>query len=160
MYLSYKMIMIRKCTLEDKKDWIRLNKLFIEYEYEDENVWNSPFKFGNLEEDFELILNDTSTILFTIIEEEKMIGFMNIQCFYSIWSHGKVFFLDDFFIEENFRRKGYGEKALKDLQKYAKKSGIKRIQLMAENTNPRAIEFYRKHKFNEQEIHLFLKYLI
>ena len=152
--------MIRKCTLEDKKDWIRLNKLFIEYEYKDENVWNSPLKFGNLEEDFELILNDTSTILFAIIEEEKMIGFMNIQCFYSIWSHGKVFFLDDFFIEENFRRKGYGEKALKDLQKYAKKSGIKRIQLMAENTNPRAIEFYRKHKFNEQEIHLFLKYLI
>ena len=152
--------MIRKCTLEDKKDWIRLNKLFIEYEYKDENVWNSPLKFGNLEEDFELILNDTSTILFAIIEEEKMIGFMNIQCFYSIWSHGKVFFLDDFFIEENFRRKGYGEKALKDLQKYAKKTGIKRIQLMAENTNPRAIEFYRKHKFNEQEIHLFLKYLI
>ena len=152
--------MIRKCTLEDKKDWVRLNKLFIEYEYKDENIWNSPLKFGNLEEDFELVLNDTSTILFAIIEEEKMIGFMNIQCFYSIWSHGKVFFLDDFFIEENFRRKGYGEKALKDLQKYAKKSGIKRIQLMAENTNPRAIEFYKKHKFNEQEIHLFLKYLI
>ena len=152
--------MIRKCTLEDKKDWVRLNKLFIEYEYKDENIWNSPLKFGNLEEDFELILNNTSTILFAIIEEEKMIGFMNIQCFYSIWSHGKVFFLDDFFIEENFRRKGYGEKALKDLQKYAKKSGIKRIQLMAENTNPKAIEFYKKHKFNEQEIHLFLKYLI
>ena len=152
--------MIRKCTLEDKKDWVRLNKLFIEYEYKDENIWNSPLKFGNLEEDFELILNDTSTILFAIIEEEKMIGFMNIQCFYSIWSHGKVFFLDDFFIEENFRRKGYGEKALKDLQGYAKKIGIKRIQLMAENTNPRAIKFYRKHKFNEQEIHLFLKYLI
>ena len=122
--------MIRKCRLEDKKDWVRLNKQFIEYEYKDENVWNSPLKFGNLEEDFELILNDTSTILFAIIEEEKMIGFMNIQCFYSIWSHGKVFFLDDFFIEENFRRKGYGEKALKDLQKYAKKSGIKKIQLM------------------------------
>ena len=152
--------MIRKWKIEDKKDWVRLNKLFIEYEYKDENIWNSPLKFGNLEEDFELILNDTSTILFAIIEEEKMIGFMNIQCFYSIWSHGKVFFLDDFFIEENFRRKGYGEKALKDLQKYAKKSGIKRIQLMAENTNPKAIEFYRKHKFNEQEIHLFLKYLI
>ncbi|MFZ8014340.1 GNAT family N-acetyltransferase [Fusobacterium watanabei] len=152
--------MIRKCRLEDKKDWVRLNKQFIEYEYKDENVWNSPLKFGNLEEDFELILNDTSTILFAIIEEEKMIGFMNIQCFYSVWSHGKVFFLDDFFIEENFRGKGYGEKALKDLQEYAKKIGIKRIQLMAENTNPKAIEFYKKHKFNEQEIHLFLKYLI
>ena len=152
--------MIRKCTLEDKKDWVRLNKLFIEYEYKDENIWNSPLKFGNLEEDFELILNDTSTILFAIIEKEKMIGFMNIQCFYSIWSHGKVFFLDDFFIEESFRGRGYGEKALKSLQEYAKKGGIKRIQLMAENTNPRAIEFYRKHKFNEQEIHLFLKYLI
>ena len=31
---------------------------------------------------------------------------------------------------------------------------------MAENTNPKAIEFYKEHKFNEQEIHLFLKYLI
>ena len=152
--------MIRKCRLEDKKDWVKLNKQFIEYEYKDENVWNSPLKFGNLEEDFELILNDTSTILFAIIEEEKMIGFMNIQYFYSIWSHGKVFFLDDFFIEESFRGRGYGEKALKSLQEYAKKGGIKRIQLMAENTNPRAIKFYKKHKFNEQEIHLFLKYLI
>lgn len=152
--------MIRKCILEDKKDWVRLNKQFIEYEYKDENVWNSPLKFGNLEEDFELILKDSSTILFAIIEEEKMIGFMNIQCFYSIWSHGKVFFLDDFFIEENFRGKGYGGKALKDLQEYAKKIAIKRIQLMAENTNPKAIEFYKKYKYNEQEIHLFLKYLI
>ena len=59
--------MIRKCTLEDKKDWVRLNKQFIEYEYKDENVWSSPLKFGNLEEDFELILNDTSTILFATI---------------------------------------------------------------------------------------------
>ncbi|WP_236585656.1 GNAT family N-acetyltransferase [Fusobacterium canifelinum] len=74
-----------------------------------------------------MILNDTSTILFAIIEEEKMIGFMNIQCFYSVWSHGKVFFLDDFFIEKDFRGKGYGEKALKDLQGYARKFGIKRI---------------------------------
>lgn len=152
--------MIRKCTREDKENWVKLNEQFIRYEYKDENVWNSPLKFGNLEEDFELILNDTSTILFAIIEEEKMIGFMNIQCFYSVWSHGKVFFLDDFFIEKDFRGKGYGEKALKDLQGYTRKFGIKRIQLMAENTNPRAIEFYRKHRFNEQEIHLFLKYLI
>ncbi|MDC7956216.1 GNAT family N-acetyltransferase [Fusobacterium simiae] len=132
----------------------------MKYEYKDENVWNNPLKSANLEQDFEFILKDTSTILFAIIEEEKMIGFMNIQCFYSVWSHGKVFFLDDFFIEENFRGKSYGEKALKDLQEYAKKIGIKRIQLMAENTNPKAIEFYRKHKFNEQEIHLFLKYLV
>lgn len=152
--------MIRKCILEDKKDWVRLNKQFIEYEYKDENVWNSPLKFGNLEEDFELILKDSSTILFAIIEEEKMIGFMNIQCFYSIWSHGKVFFLDDFFIEKKFSGKGYGGKALKDLEEYAKKIGIKRIQLIAENTNPKAIEFYKKYKYNEQEIHLFLKYLI
>ena len=152
--------MIRKCTQEDKKNWVELNEQFIKYEYKDENIWNNPLKSGNLEEDFESILKNASTILFAIIEEAKMIGFMNIQCFYSVWSHGKVFFLDDFFIEENFRRKGYGEKALKDLQEYAKKNGIKRIQLMAENTNPKAIEFYRKHKFTEQEIHLFLRYLI
>lgn len=80
---------------------------------------------------------------------------MNIQT----WSHGNVFCLDDFFITEKYRGKGYGKKALKDLEKYAKENGIKRIQLFGENSNKKAIKFYRKQNYNEQEINLFLKYI-
>lgn len=153
--------MICKCTLEDKKIWVNLNKEFINYEYQEENVWNNPLKSGNLEKDFENILTNpnSSTILFLLKEEENIIGFMNIQCFYSIWSHGKVFFLDDFFISEKFRGKGYGTRALLELEKYAEEIGIKRIQLLAENTNPKAIKFYQKYNYNEQKINLFLKYM-
>lgn len=153
--------MLHQCTLEDKKIWVELNKEFIDYEYQEENVWNHPLKSGNLEEDFDNIMRDSmfSTVLFLILEEGVPIGFMNLQSFYSIWSHGKVFLLDDFFIQENFRGKGYGSKALQDLEEYAKENNIKRIQLWAENTNPKAIQFYPKHHYNEQEIHLFVKYM-
>lgn len=153
--------MLHQCTLEDKKIWVELNKEFIDYEYQEENVWNHPLKSGNLEEDFDNIMRDSmfSTVLFLILEEGVPIGFMNLQSFYSIWSHGKVFLLDDFFIQENFRGKGYGSKALQDLEEYTKENNIKRIQLWAENTNPKAIQFYPKHHYNEQEIHLFVKYM-
>lgn len=153
--------MLHQYTLEDKKIWVELNKEFIDYEYQEENVWNHPLKSGNLEEDFDNIMRDSmfSTVLFLILEEGVPIGFMNLQSFYSIWSHGKVFLLDDFFIQENFRGKGYGSKALQDLEEYAKENNIKRIQLWAENTNPKAIQFYPKHHYKEQEIHLFVKYM-
>lgn len=99
--------MLHQCTLEDKKIWVELNKEFIDYEYQEENVWNHPLKSGNLEEDFDNIMRDSmfSTVLFLILEEGVPIGFMNLQSFYSIWSHGKVFLLDDFFIQENFPSK-------------------------------------------------------
>lgn len=115
--------MLHQCTLEDKKIWVELNKEFIDYEYQEENVWNHPLKSGNLEEDFDNIMRDSmfSTVLFLILEEGVPIGFMNLQSFYSIWSHGKVFLLDDFFIQENFRGKGYGTKPCRTWKNMRKK---------------------------------------
>ena len=49
--------MLHQCTSEDKKRWVVLNKEFIYYEYQEENVWNHPLKSGNLEEDFDNIMN-------------------------------------------------------------------------------------------------------
>ena len=152
--------MIRRCELKDKEIWVELNKDFICYEYQNENAWNNPLNYGNLGEDFECILQkDFAALLFFVIENEEIVGFMNVQQFYSVWSHGEVFLLDDFFISEKYRGKGYGSKALEDLEKYARSISVKRIELLAENTNPKAIEFYTKMNYKKQEVNLFLKYL-
>lgn len=89
-----------------------MNKEFIYYEYQEENVWNHPLKSGNLEEDFDNIMRDSmfSTVLFLILEEGVPIGFMNLQSFYSIWSHGKVFLLDDFLFRKTFVEKDMAAK--------------------------------------------------
>lgn len=153
--------MIRRCTQQDKDVWVKLNEEFMDYEYSEESACNNPKECGSLEEDFENIINDPSqcTELFLIIEEGEAIGFMNVQSFFNVWSHGKVYFLDDFYITDRFRGKGYGEKALKELEKHGKEKGKIRIQLLAEYSNPGAIKFYKNNNYREQSVKYFLNYL-
>lgn len=153
--------MVRNCTLMDEQDWLRLNKEFIEYEYKEENVWENPLEKGDLSEIFHRILTSqcAANRLFVIEEDGTVIGFMNTAWFTSIWAHGKVLFLDDFFITEAFRGQGYGNKALTDLEKLIKSEGYVRLQLLAENTNPGAVRFYEKNSYSKQIINFFCKYI-
>ncbi len=153
--------MIRKCGLSDKDIWCELNKEFMRYEYKDENLWEDPLKKGDPGEIFESIIKkaDSPNILFLIEEEDRPIGFLNTVSFISVWAHGDVLFIDDFFITERCRGKGYGKKALEELEHMIKKEGFQRVQLMAEDTNPGAVSFYEREKYVRQRIHLFCKYL-
>lgn len=153
--------MVRICVLEDKEKWCELNLKFMAYEYEDENVWENPIKKGNPGDIFEAIIKDEKSpnFLFFVEEEGKVIGFINTAYFTSIWAHGKVLFIDDFFILEEFRGKGYGKKAILELENRMKEEGYKRFQLLAEETNPKAIKFYDREKYSKQKINFFCKYL-
>lgn len=153
--------MIRRCNSADKDIWCSLNKEFMSYEYQDENVWENPLSKGEPEEIFELILDnpDSHNLLYLIEEEGEIIGFMNTAYFMSIWAHGNILFLDDFFITEDKRGKGYGKKALSELENQLKYEGYKRIQLMAEDTNPKAVSFYEREGYSRQRINFFCKYL-
>lgn len=153
--------MIRKCNLSDKEIWCKLNKEFMSYEYEEENVWEDPLKKGNPEIIFEQIVTDAHSPnrLYLIEENDAIIGFMNTAYFISVWAHGPVLFLDDFFITEAHRGKGYGSKALQELEQLMKDEGYKRIQLWAEDTNPKAISFYQRANYSKQRINFFCKYV-
>lgn len=155
------MITVRKCRLEDEGVWVKLNREFMAYEYEDENVWESPLEKGDPAEIFRAILQepDGANLLLMVESDGYPIGFMNTVVFYSIWAHGKVLFLDDFFISEPYRGKGYGHAALTELESMMQDWGYLRIQLLAENTNPGAVAFYQRERFARQPINLFCKYL-
>ena len=153
--------MVRGCTLKDEQTWLKLNKEFIEFEYQEENVWENPLDKGDMSEIFHQILSDHNSAnrLFMIEESGRIIGFMNTACFLSIWAHGKVLFLDDFFITKEFRGQGYGKKAIKELEALIKSEGYVRLQLMAENTNPGAVRFYEREDYSKQIINFFCKYI-
>lgn len=153
--------MIRKCVLADKEVWRKLNQEFMEYEYEDANVWEDPAKKGDPGLIFDRIIEDCSSpnMLFFVEEEGAVIGFINTAYFTSVWAHGDVLFIDDFFISEKYRGKGYGAKALAELETAMKLEGYKRFQLLAEETNPKAVRFYEKEKYAKQRINFFCKYL-
>lgn len=153
--------MVRNCTLKDEQTWLKLNKEFIEFEYQEENVWENPLDKGDMSEVFRQILNNHNSAnrLFMIEEAGRIIGFMNTAWFLSIWAHGKVLFLDDFFITKEFRGQGYGKKAIKELEVLIKSEGYVRLQLMAENTNPGAVRFYEREDYSKQIINFFCKYI-
>lgn len=153
--------MIRRCILSDKEKWCELNLEFMAYEYEEENVWENPLKKGDPGDIFEEIIRDDKSpnILFFIEEGGDVVGFINTAYFTSVWAHGKVLFIDDFFILEKFRKKGYGKKALRELEGKMKMKGYKRFQLLAEDTNPGAVNFYERENYSKQKINFFCKYL-
>lgn len=155
------MVTVRKCRPEDEGIWAALNREFMAYEYEDENVWESPLEKGDPAEIFRAVLAEPNgaTLLLMIERDGQPIGFMNTVVFYSVWAHGKVLFLDDFFIREPFRSKGYGRAALAALEAMMQTSGYLRIQLLAEDTNPGAVAFYQREQLARQQINLFCKYL-
>ncbi len=153
--------MIRRCVLADKKIWRELNLEFMSYEYEDKNVWENPMDKGDPGLIFEKIMEDkhSSNLLFLLEEEGEIIGFINTASFISIWAHGKVLFIDDFYILEKFRGKGYGKKAIRELEELMRLEGYARFQLMAEDTNPGAVNFYGKENYSKQRLNFFCKYL-
>ncbi len=153
--------MLRRCRPADEAAWVRLNKEFMTYEYQDENVWESPLEKGDPGEIFRRIMAEPNgaTWLFMVEEQGQPIGFMNTVVFHSVWAHGRVLFLDDFFITEAFRGRGYGAAALAELERQIRHEGLLRVQLLAENTNPGAVRFYSREGYARQEINLYCKYL-
>lgn len=53
-------------------------------------------------------------------------------------------YLEDLYVQQNHRSKGYGLKMLKAVAKYAKENGYVRMDWQALNWNTPAIDFYKK----------------
>lgn len=153
--------MLRECELSDRDTWCELNLEFMSYEYEDENVWEDPLEKGDPGKVFDAIVGDEDSTdhLFLIEEEGEAVGFINTGTFTSVWAHGKVLLIDDLYIAEEFRGKGYGKKALKDLGEIVRSHGYQSAHLLAEDTNPKATPFYENVGFDKQRINFFCKYI-
>ena len=75
--------------------------------------------------------------------------------------YGKELYISDLLIKKDRRGRGIGTKLLSEIERIAKKSGVKRIMLN-NNKNEESYKsnFYKKHNFIEREnISNFIKYL-
>ena len=153
-------INLKKANLRDKDNWVSLNKAFMKYEIKDDGFWNSPM--GNaLEETFDMALKNKELITLFMIENEegKCIGFANLMTIFSVWSNGKGLILDDLFITEDCRGRGYGKEVMNKLEEYAVKEGYKRFQFQSEDTNKEAYEFYTKLGYSSEDMKFYIKHL-
>ena len=95
-----------------------------------------------------------------IFEEDGVpAGFANLMIIFSVWSHGKAMILDDLYVREDYRGKGFGGQALAYIEKYAAETGCRRLQFQAKRNNVRARGFYESKGYQPAEMCFYMKYL-
>jgi diamine N-acetyltransferase len=76
-------------------------------------------------------------------EDKKIIGFASFFFAYYSWS-GKAVYLDDLYVQSQYRKQGMGKKLLDAIIAHAKKEQCRKLRWQVSNWNYNAIAFYKK----------------
>ncbi len=80
----------------------------------------------------------------------EIIGYVILTCIFSFEYKGRIAFLDELYIKENFRGKGIGKQTLDFIKNHVVNQNIKLIYLEVENHNQNAQKLYLANDF---EVH-------
>ena len=97
----------------------------------------------------EFISDSDLGVIWVITLEDHPIGYIILAIVYSFEFGGKNAFVDEFYIEKEFRGKGIGKIVIDFVSGEAKKMNIKALHLEIENHNTAAKELYRKFAFKD-----------
>lgn len=132
-------IVIRSAQLSDMKHILELIQELATYEKAPNEVTNSV---EQLQHDF------ANGYFHCLVAEEKntsqILG-MLLYCFpYSTWK-GRVFYIDDIIVKEEYRGRGVGKALFEQALQLALAGGFKRIAWQVLHWNEPAIQFYKKY---------------
>jgi len=89
--------------------------------------------------------------------EAGIIGYLALTFCYSFEFGGKIAFLDEFYLKENFRGQGLGTQILAYALEQAKALGLQVLHLEAERHNQAGKALYHKFGFRDHDRHLMTK---
>jgi ribosomal protein S18 acetylase RimI-like enzyme len=78
---------------------------------------------------------------YVMVVEDKIIGYSLVASSYSTEYGGLCIFIEDLYVDKNYRHKGYGSKMLEYIHE---KYPAVRFKLEAEEDNEKALSLYRK----------------
>jgi GNAT superfamily N-acetyltransferase len=81
---------------------------------------------------------------FVAKEGEEILGFALYYEKYSTWK-GRCLYLEDFYVQENHRRKGIGERLFNMVKEEARLRGSKRMEWQVLDWNEVGLSFYEKN---------------
>lgn len=132
------MMIIRKGTKEDMPAVLELIKELAHFENEPEAVVVTVDElvkdgFGN----------DPLFYTFVAEQNDEITGMALFYYRYSTWK-GKTIHLEDLIVKENMRGTGAGSALYKEVIKFAKDEGVRRVEWVVLNWNHHAIQFYER----------------
>lgn len=94
-----------------------------------------------------------------IREDEGPVGYIVLTFGYSIEYLGRDAFIDEFYLRESHRGRGWGRKALDFVEEEARAAGVRAIHLEVVRTNTAAAEVYRRAGYVDHDHHLMSKWI-
>lgn len=143
--------MIRKITENDRAEYLSLCG---EFYGSDAVLHNVPAQ--NFEKTFaELMRSDAYARAYVFEEDGAVVGYALLALTFSQEAGGMVVWVEELYVREAFRSKGYGRQFFAKLhEEYADAA---RIRLEVEEENYRAVNLYRKMGFSELAYNQFIK---
>lgn len=151
--------MIQKAAINQKSDWVRLNRAFAleELTEEDDPRLKSKDLTQHFSDAFDFLLDRSECQLLLWYEDSIAVGFVTIVTYPSAWNGGWTVYVDDPYVLPDYRRRGIATALLQEVDRYAGEIGAKRIQLLVSPDNP-AHTLYAKQGFAGVPLDFLLKY--
>jgi diamine N-acetyltransferase len=94
-----------------------------------------------------------------ILDGAGAVGYV-VLCFgYSLEWLGRDAFVDELYLLEEYRRRGWGRKTMEFLEEQARTAGVRTLHLEVVRQNTAALEIYRKLGFAEHESTFLSKWI-
>ena len=95
----------------------------------------------------EFISNENLGKSWLIYSENEIVGYIILTFIFSFEYGGKIAFVDELFIKETARGKGFGKEAIQFIQQEVPKLSLKLLYLEVEPHNENAQKLYLAHDF-------------
>ena len=92
-----------------------------------------------------------------LFENESLVGYIVLTLGFSFEFRGHDAFIDELYIEPEFRRRGYGAKAVGFVEEQARKMGANALHLEVDHGNDPAMELYRRSGYEDHDRFLMTK---
>jgi ribosomal protein S18 acetylase RimI-like enzyme len=130
-------IIIRKGTLDDMGDVLKLVRELAFFEKEPEAVITSVTDYQNL-------FRENLYFLLLAEHEKSIVGIAIYYNTFSTWK-GKMMYLEDLIVTQEYRNRGIGQKLFDAFLVDSKKRGAKLVKWQVLNWNQHAIRFYLRN---------------
>ncbi len=120
--------------------------------------YEREIKEKDFEQYFDSIIDDKRVYVFTVSHGDLVAGLMVIYQTYSSFECGKILFLNDLWVEPQFRKQGVGQVLMTKAKELALELGCKRIDLQTDLTNKKARALYEKNGMIAD--HEFINYMV
>ncbi len=93
------------------------------------------------------------------LDGETPIGYIVLTFGYSFEYYGRDSFIDELYIEPQYRRQGIGKRAMQFVEESARELGVNAIHLEVDQGNEPAAELYRRAGYDDHARFLMTKWL-